>query len=293
MLNNAKKLRQLLLGKELIIAPGVYDAFSARIVSETGFPAVYMSGACVSHSLLGKPDIGLTTLTEMATAAKNIVLAAGETPVIADADNGYGGLLNVMRTVNEYECAGVACIQLEDQVSPKRCGHMEGKEVIAKDEMVAKIKAAIAAKNNPDTVIMARTDARAVTDFDDALDRAKAYAQAGADVIFVEAPQSVDEMRAVNQALKVLKVPLLVNMVEMGKTPLMSKEELEEIGYKIAIYPGTVMMAVSKSIAEVSSQLFQQGSSSTFLDQLITFKEFNERIHLQELRDLEKSFLNA
>ncbi|WP_312433333.1 isocitrate lyase/PEP mutase family protein [Lacrimispora sp.] len=288
MLNNAKKLRQLLLGKELILAPGVYDAFSARIVSETGFSAVYMSGACVAHSLLGKPDIGLTTLTEMTTAARNIVLAAGETPVIADADNGYGGLLNVMRTVNEYECAGVACIQLEDQVFPKRCGHMEGKEVIPKDEMIAKIKAAIAAKNNPDTVIMARTDARAVTGFDDALDRAKAYAQAGADVIFFEAPQSVDEMREINQALN---VPLLVNMVEMGKTPLMSKQELEEIGYKIAIYPGTVMMAVSKTIAQVSGQLLKQGTSSAFLDQLITFKEFNERIHLQELRDMEKSFL--
>jgi carboxyvinyl-carboxyphosphonate phosphorylmutase len=287
-LNNAKKLRQLLTGKELILAPGVYDAFSARIVSETGFPAVYMSGACVTHSMLGKPDIGLTTLTEMATAAKNIVLAAGETPVIADADNGYGGLLNVMRTVNEYECAGVACIQLEDQVFPKRCGHMEGKEVIAKDEMVAKIKAAIAAKNNPDTVIMARTDARAVTGFDDALDRAKAYVQAGADVIFFEAPQSVDEMRAINQALT---VPLLVNMVEMGKTPLMSKKELEEIGYKIVIYPGTVMMAVAKAITQVSGQLFDQGCSSAFLDQLITFKEFNERMHLQEIRDLEKFFL--
>lgn len=287
-MNNAKKLRQLLTGKDIILAPGVYDAFSARIVSETGFPAVYMSGACVAHSMLGKPDIGLTTLTEMATAAKNIVFAAGETPVIADADNGYGGLLNVMRTVNEYECAGVACIQLEDQVFPKRCGHMEGKEVIPKDEMVAKIKAAIAAKNNSDTVIMARTDARAVTGFDDALDRAKAYVQAGADVIFFEAPQSVDEMRAVNQALK---VPLLVNMVEMGKTPLMGKNELEEMGYKIAIYPGTVMMAASKAIAEVSDQLFQQGSSAGFLHQLITFKEFNERMHLHELRELEKSFL--
>lgn len=287
-MNNAKKLRQLLAGKEIILAPGVYDAFSARIVSETGFPAIYMSGACVTHSILGKPDIGLTTLTEMAAAAKNIVLAAGETPVIADADNGYGGLLNVMRTVNEYECAGVACIQLEDQVFPKRCGHMEGKQVIAKDEMVAKVKAAIAARNNPDTVIMARTDARAVNGFDDALDRAMAYAQAGADVIFFEAPQSVDEMRAINQALN---VPLLVNMVEMGKTPLMSKQELEEIGYKIAIYPGTVMMAVTKAITEVSKQLLEQGSSSSFLDQLITFNEFNERMHLQELRDLEKSFL--
>lgn len=225
MLNNARKLRQLLSGTDLIIAPGVYDAFSARIVAETGFPAVYMSGACVAHSMLGKPDIGLTTLTEMATAAKNIVLAAGETPVIADADNGYGGLLNVMRTVNEYECAGVACIQLEDQVFPKRCGHMEGKEVIPKDEMIAKIKAAIAARNNPDTVIMARTDARAGTGFDDALDRAKAYAQAGADVIFFEAPESVDEMRLINRAID---IPLLVNMVEMGKTSLMSKQELED-----------------------------------------------------------------
>lgn len=284
----AEKLRILLQSDDIIMAPGAYDAWSARIIAETGFPAVYMSGACVAHSILGKPDIGLTSITEMATAAKNIVASAGETPVIADADNGYGGILNVMRTVYEYERAGVACIQLEDQVFPKRCGHMEGKEVVPKAEMVAKVKAAISAKSCPETLIMARTDARAVNGFEDAMDRARAYADAGADIIFFEAPQSVEEMQAINNSLH---VPLLVNMVEKGKTPFLRAEELQKLGYKIAIYPGTVTMAITKTLFEICKQLKTDKTSAGFIDELITFHDFNKIAHLQEIRDLEKSFL--
>ncbi len=286
-MNAGKKLRTLLENNDIIVSPGAFDAFSARIIAEAGFPSVYLSGACVTHSLLGKPDIGLTGLTEMATAARNIVEAAGNTPVIADADTGYGGILNVMRTVCEYEHAGVACIQLEDQVFPKRCGHMEGKKVISKEDMVSKVKAAVSAKSNPDTLIMARTDARAVNGFDDALDRAKAYVDAGADIIFFEAPRSIEEMKAINDSLD---VPLLANMVEKGKTPLLSVDELAKIGYRIVIYPATVMMAAAKAMSEVCNRLKAERTSAGFLDRLTTFNDLNQMLHLQELRELEESF---
>nr|WP_300095649.1 isocitrate lyase/phosphoenolpyruvate mutase family protein [Sedimentibacter sp.] len=287
-MTTAKKLRELLAGNKIIVAPGAYDAWSAKLIAKSGFQAVYMTGYGVSASVLGKPDIGLITLTEMVTAAKNIVDAAGDTPVIADADNGYGGNLNVMRTVQEYERAGVAAIQLEDQVTPKRCGHMEGKEIVSKEEMVSKIKAAVAARKNPDLCIIARTDARAVNGFDDALERAMAYEKAGADIIFLEAPQSVDEMKKVSQSIK---SPLLANMVERGKTPLLKNDELESIGYKIAIYPVSTLYAATKAVLDILSSIKEDDTSSTSIDKMVDFPTFNNMISLQELRELEKSFL--
>lgn len=283
----AKKLRELLKGNETIMAPGAYDAWTARLIAESGFPAVYMTGYGVSASVLGKPDIGLITLTEMVEMARNIVAASGDTPVIADADNGYGGLMNVMRTVELYEQAGVAAIQLEDQVTPKRCGHMEGKEVISKDEMVAKIRAAVAARKDPDFCILARTDARAVLGFDEALDRALAYQEAGADIIFFEAPRTVEEMRTVG---KTLRVPLLANMVERGKTPLLTTQELFEIGYRVAIYPVSSLYIATKAVREFLGRLAMDKTSETSLDHMVDFPTFNRMIHLDEIRALEKSF---
>lgn len=284
----AKKLRELLNGSQTIMAPGAYDAWTARLIAESGFPAVYMTGYGVSASVLGKPDIGLLTLTEMADMARNIVDAAGDTPVIADADNGYGGLMNVMRTVSLYEQAGVAAIQLEDQVTPKRCGHMEGKEVIPKEEMVAKIKAAVAARKDPDVCILARTDARAVLGFDDALDRAQAYVEAGADIIFFEAPRSVEEMEIVGRTVK---VPLLANMVEKGKTPLLTTEELFQIGFRIAIYPVSTLYIATKAVNEFLAKLAKDRTSETSMAEMVDFPTFNKMIHLDEIRALEQSFI--
>ena len=281
-----KALRQMLNNKEKVMAPGAYDAWSAKLIENAGFPAVYMTGYGVSASVLGKPDIGLLTLSEMVTSVKNIV-ASVNIPVIADADNGYGGTLNVVRTTEEYEQVGVAAIQFEDQVIPKRCGHMEGKEVIPMEEMVAKIKAAVYARKDPDFVIIARTDARAVLGFDEALRRAKAYEAAGADVIFFEAPQSLDEMKIVAQEIK---VPLLANMVEKGKTPLTKATELNEIGYNIIIYPVSLLYNATKAIQDMLIQLKQDETTSNMLDKLVSFPEFNATIKLDELRDLEKSF---
>lgn len=283
----AKKLRELLNQPGIIRAPGAYDAWSAKLVEMAGFPAVYMTGYGVSASVLGKPDIGLLTMTEMVTQAKNMA-AAVEIPLIADGDNGYGGVLNVVRTVQEYERAGIAAIQLEDQVFPKRCGHMEGKQLIPKEEMVAKVRAAVYARQSNDFVIIARTDARAVNGFEDAIARAQAYADAGADVIFFEAPQSVEEMKNV---AKLIKKPLFANMVEKGKTPFLTASELEEIGYKIVIYPVSTLYAATKAIAGVLETLKNEGTTQNYLDRMVEFPEFNEMIGVKQHRDLEKTFL--
>jgi carboxyvinyl-carboxyphosphonate phosphorylmutase len=282
----AKKLRELLRRPGIIRAPGAYDAWSAKLAEMAGFPAVYLTGYGVSASLLGKPDIGLVTMTEIVSQAKNMA-AAVDVPLIADADNGYGGVLNVVRAVQEFERAGCAGIQLEDQVFPKRCGHMEGKVLILKDEMTAKIRAAIHARRNKDTVIIARTDARAVNGFDDAAARAQAYSDAGADVIFFEAPESVEEMKNI---ARLIKTPLLVNMVEKGKTPFLTGKELEALGYKIVIYPASTLYAATRALTDMLAALKRDDTTSTY-SSMVGFAEFNDLIGLQKFRDLEKSFL--
>jgi len=271
----------------LIMAPGAYDAWSARLIEKAGFGAVYMTGYGVSASVLGRPDIGLISMQEMAEMAKNINYAV-DLPVIADADNGYGGALNVVRTVQEYEGCGIAAIQLEDQVMPKRCGHMEGKQLVPQEEMEAKVRAAVYARRDPDTVIIARTDARAVNGFDDAVRRCIAYVEAGADVIFLEAPQSIDEVK---QAAQVIKAPLLANMVEHGKTPLLTKAELEQIGYKIAIYPTTALYAATKQIMDVMSILLQQETNAACMPYTVDFPTFYDMIGVPQARQLEQTFM--
>jgi len=282
-----KTLRILLEQPGIIRAPGAYDAWTAKLIELAGFPAAYMTGYGVSASLLGRPDIGLLSMSEMAAAAYNVATAV-DIPVIADADNGYGGTLNVVRTVQMYEKAGIGAIQLEDQVMPKRCGHMEGKQIIEKKEMVAKIKAAVHGRKLPDTVLIARTDARAVTDFNDAMERAIAYAEAGADVIFLEAPQSVEEMSIV---AKTINKPLLANMVEHGKTPFLTANELEKIGYKIVIYPVSTLYVATKAVNDLLSFMKKEDTTKGYQNSMVDFPQFNEMIGLQNMRDLEKSFL--
>ena len=281
-----KKLRELLKAPGIVRAPGAFDAWSARLVEMAGFPAVYMTGYGASASVLGKPDIGLMTMSEMARQAGNMASAV-DIPLIADGDTGYGGVLNVMRTVREFEKAGVAALQLEDQVFPKRCGHMEGKQLISKEEMAGKIRAAVYARKSEDFIIVARTDARAVTGLKDAIARALAYAEAGADVLFVEAPQTVEEMEEITG---VIKLPLIANMVEKGKTPFLPADELERIGYKIAIYPVSTLYAATRAMMESLRHLKEEGTTANCLDDLVGFEEFNNLVGVEKMHTLEKKF---
>lgn len=265
------RLRELLARPGIIIAPGAYDGLSARLVEHAGFDVVYMSGSGAANSLLGEPDLGLTSMTEMASQAARIC-AATTLPVVADADTGYGGPLNVRRTVQEYERAGVAGLHIEDQVFPKRCGHFEGKDVIPTDEMVGKIKAALAARTDPDLVIIARSDAVAVEGLDAALRRAHAYEDAGADMLFVEAPHSVDELRQIAASFR---VPLIANMVEGGSTPLVPDPELEAMGFKLVLHAGTLLRAAALAVEEALAHLREHGSVIDFQHRVISFQERN------------------
>ena len=253
------KLRERIAGGELIVAPGVFDGLSASLVGRIGFAAAYLTGAGVAASGFGLPDIGLVTQTEMAERARVLVRALGDVPLIADADTGYGAVLNVVRTVREYEAAGVAAIQLEDQAFPKKCGHLPDKELVSAEEFVLKLRAALDARADPDLMVIARTDARAPLGLDAAIDRANTYAEAGADVIFVEAPQSVEEVERIS---KEVDAPLLINLVPGGLTPLESSERLAELGFAIAIHPslplGQAAWAMLSGLAELAGKDPQQ-----------------------------------
>jgi len=238
------RLRELLVASAPLVAPGAYDALSARLVAQAGFDAVYMTGFGTTASLIGRPDVGLLSGAEMVDNARRIA-AAVDVPVIADADTGYGNALNVVRTVQLYEQAGVAGIQLEDQVMPKKCGHMSGKALIGVDEMVGKVRAAVAARRDPDLVLIARTDAVAVSGVDDALERARAYADAGADLLFVEAPTSEADVERVAKELAGV-APLVFNWAEGGRTPPLSLARMTELGFALVIYPiGTLLAATA------------------------------------------------
>ncbi len=277
-----RRLRELLAGEQLIVAPGVYDGISATLVGKLGFSAAYMTGAGVCASGFGLPDIGLLTLTEMAERAA-VLAGLLEVPLIADADTGYGSPINVIRTVREYEHAGVAAIQLEDQVFPKRCGHLAGKQVIPADEFARVLQAAIEARRDPDTVIIARTDARAPLGIEEAIRRAHRYAQLGADVIFVEAPRSVEE---IEQIAAQVDAPLLLNIVPGGLTPEIDHARLAELGYRIAIHPGVALAAVVPAAVQALSGLRERtpsldapASPEGFFDLfgLVTWDELGQR----------------
>jgi carboxyvinyl-carboxyphosphonate phosphorylmutase len=249
-MGQASRFRALLQEQKMIVAPGAYDCITARLIERAGFTAVYMTGAGTAASL-GYPDFGLVTMSEMVANAERIA-AAVELPVIADADTGYGNELNVFRTVREYERIGVAGIHIEDQVFPKKCGHLEGKEVIAPDEYVAKIRAACAARQDPEFLIIARTDARAGAGFDEAVARANTALAAGADMAFVEAPQTIDEVAAVP---RLVNGPCLLNVVRGGKTPDLDLREAESMGYKLAILPGLLIKSVVGVCESMLSEL--------------------------------------
>jgi 2,3-dimethylmalate lyase len=281
------RLRELLASGETILAPGAFDALSARLVEEAGFPAVYMTGFGTSAALLGRPDVGLLTMTEMADNAARIA-ACVDIPLIADADTGYGNPINVIRTVGAYEAAGAAGIHIEDQVAPKKCGHMDGKLVIPAGEMAQKVRAAVEARTDPDFVIIARTDARAVEGLDSALDRARQYRDAGADVLFVEAVTSEDEAAAVTRALP--GVPLLFNWAEGGKTPPVSLERLRELGYRIVIFPISTLLASAAAMRRILAEIASSGTPAAALPGLPAFGEFTDFIGLPEVRQAEQRY---
>lgn len=285
----AGRLRQLLADETAgpVLAPGAYDALSARLVEQAGFGAVYMTGFGTSASLLGRPDVGLLTQTEMVGNARRIVQAVG-VPVIADADTGYGNPLNVIRTVQEYEQAGVAAIHLEDQVAPKRCGHMSGKQVVPAQEMVEKVRAAVAARRNPEFVLIARTDARAVEGVEATLERARRYADAGADVIFFEAPQSEREVERVAEALA--DVPLLFNWAEGGRTPPVGLDQLRALGFRVVIFPITALLAATVAVRQALARVREAGTPAPILGELMGFDGFLDLIGTPEIRDIEQRF---
>jgi len=280
------RLRKLLSSNEILVAPGAHDPLVAKIIEKEGFEAVYMTGYGTSASILGQPDVGLLTQTEMAYRAANIVEAVN-IPVIADADTGYGNAINVQRTVRLYEKAGVACIQLEDQVAPKKCGHMLGREIISQEEMVGKIKAACDARVDEDLMIMARTDARTNYGIDAAIERGKAYEEAGADIIFVESPESVEEMKKITSSFR---VPVLANMLEHGRTPLLSAKELETLGYDLVIFCVASTYVIAKAVTKLMRELKRTGTTVGMLDDMIPFDEFNKLVGLNDIREKERKY---
>ena len=280
-------LRELFEAGEMVLAPGCYDALGARLIEEAGFRAAYMTGFGSAASRLGRPDIGLMSMPEMVDNARRIVSAI-DIPVIADADTGYGNSINVIRTVQEYEAAGVAAIHLEDQVMPKKCGHMDGKQVVPIPEMVSKVSAAVAARRSADFLIIARTDARAVYGLDVALERARAYREAGADALFVEAPQSESEIEAIAQAFP--DVPLLFNYAEGGKTPAVGYRFLQSLGFALVIFPLTLLLSATGAMRAALARVKSDGTPIELLPSLVGFEEFLDLVGIDEIRELEQRF---
>ncbi|MCL2391391.1 MAG: isocitrate lyase/PEP mutase family protein [Oscillospiraceae bacterium] len=281
-------LREMLNAPGIVIAPGVYDGISARTVELAGFKTAYMTGAGVSASVIGQADIGLTTMTEMVTTAKNIAQVLN-IPLICDADTGYGNPLNTIRTVHEYEMAGVAAIQLEDQRAPKRCGHLGGKVLVSADEFTQKVKAAATEKYFKETVIVARTDSRAVEGFDSAVERCKRYIDAGADLLFFEAPQSRDEIEQVGKLFG-HQIPLLSNQVYGGKTPSLTAEELQQLGYKIVIFPSTLGYAACIYLRQVADRLMELGTDAGVIEGGMNAMDMFNIMGIQQWNTLEQNY---
>ena len=282
-------LRELLQSGNQIIVPGVYDALSSHIASQCGFSALYMSGFAVAGSLLAKPDIGLVTASEMTERARQVVGAANGIPVIADGDNGYGGEYNVARLVQAYEAAGVQCIQLEDQVNPKRCGHMENKQVVPLEEAVSKIEMAVQSRATDSFLVMARTDARATHDLAEAIRRGKAFVEAGADILFIEAPRTVEELEQVK--LNFPSIPLVANMVEEGKTPELTPAQLAGLGYQIVLRPVSALLSVTMSL-QTSYQALHETGQLNSTQQRFSFDEFNQLVGLDKFGELSDTQTN-
>lgn len=273
------KFRQLLQEPGIITAPGAYDCLSAKLIERAGFPAVYMTGAGMSVSRIGYPDLGLATMTEMLEQAAYIADAV-DVPVIADADTGYGGVLNVRRTVRQYERTGVAAIHLEDQQFPKRCGHLDDKRVIPVEDMIQKIRAAVDSRTDDDLTIIVRTDSLAVTGWDDSMRRCDQYVKAGADVLFVEALRSMDDIERIANNLE---VPLLYNYVETGKSPLLTVEELEQAGYKLVIFPASTILSAMRAVTNVLAELKEKGTTIHLSDNMDSLYDCFDTVGLSNM----------
>lgn len=282
------RLGELLAAGEPLVAPGAYDALSARLVEQAGFGAVYMTGFGTTASLIGRPDVGLLSGAEMIDNAARIVSAV-DVPVIADADTGYGNALNVVRTVRAYEQAGVAAIHLEDQVMPKKCGHLSGKAVIGRAEMIGKIRAAAAARRDPEFRLIARTDAAGVHGLDDAVDRAKAYAAAGADLLFVEAPTNEADIARVAEQLREV-APLVFNWAEGGRTPPLPLTRIAELGFSLVLFPIGTLLAAAAGIRSLLDVLRADGTPAAALVSLPGFEEFTDLVGMPEVRELQQRF---
>ncbi|MEY4017594.1 MAG: 2,3-dimethylmalate lyase [Pseudomonadota bacterium] len=281
-----EKLKKRLLEPGLVLAPGVFDMVSLRLADTFGFDALYMTGFGTVASHLGLPDAGLATYSDM-LGRVSVMAAMAKTPLIADADTGYGGLINLRHTVRGYEAAGAAAIQLEDQEFPKKCGHTLGRRVIPMEDMVQKIQVAVEARQDPNFLIIARTDARTSLGLDEAIRRAQSYALAGADILFVESPESEDEMRQIGQSLK---TPLVANMVEKGRTPVLSRDALEALGYKLAIFPVTALLASVHAMQNVYKQFQTQGSSADGQVPLFDFTDLTQLMGFEDIWEFEKRF---
>ena len=273
---------------ETLLAPGIYDALSGLIAEQSGAKAAYLSGASIAYTRFGRSDIGLVSVSEvhdtLAAVTDRIKI-----PIIVDADTGFGNALNVQRTIRSFERSGAAAIQIEDQSFPKRCGHLDGKVLIKKDEMVGKVKAAVDSRKTSDTLIIARTDARAVEGLQEAIDRAHAYHEAGADVLFIEAPRSVDELKLIRKSFD-LNIPLLANMVEGGKTPVKTANDLKSLGFNIVIFPGGAVRAATFQLQEYYAGLLKNGSNSEFSKKMHNFDSLNSVIGTPELLKIGKKY---
>ena len=277
-----------IISRDILLAPGIYDALSGLIAEQAGARAVYLSGASIAYTRFGRSDVGLVSASEVYDTLAAVTDRI-QIPVIVDADTGFGNALNVQRTIRNFERAGAAAIQIEDQSFPKRCGHLDGKNLISKDEMVGKIKAAIDARKETNTLIIARTDARGVEGLSEAIDRAKAYQEAGADILFIEAPHSIDEMKLIRKSFGE-DIPLLANMVEGGKTPIKTANDLKSLGFNIVIFPGGAVRAATFQLQQYYAGLIENGSTLEFSDSMHNFDSLNSVIGTPELLKLGKKY---
>lgn len=285
-MDKGELIRRTLKENGQLIMPGVYDALSAKIAARSGFEVIFITGYSVAATLLGEPDFGILTQTEMLSAARR-VCAVTDVPVIVDADTGYGNAINVIRTVEELLRIGAAGMFLEDQVWPKRCGHMKGKQVIPLEEQLKKLSAAIEARKNRDFFIVARTDARQALGLSDAIDRGIAFKQAGADAVFIEAPETKNEMMEISRNIP---GPLVANMLERGVTPLMGPKELRELGFDLVVWPLAPLYCAAKSLEDVYTTLRREGTTQKILNRLMPFDDFNRIVGLEEKYELDRKY---
>lgn len=283
------RLKQLILDKKILIMPGAYDVLSAKIIEKAGFQAIQCTGYGIAASVLGKPDVGILSMTEMLNQTRNICTAVN-IPVMADGDTGFGNVINTYHTVQAFEAAGAAGINLEDQVFPKRCGHMDGKEVVSLDEMIMKIRAASDARQDGDFVINARTDAIAVYGIEEAIRRGNAYAEAGADLIFVEAPPNIEDIKYI---IRSIKAPVSINMTDGGKTPSATIQQLQEWGAARVSIPVTAVFAAARAVENAMKIILEEGVSPTVNhpEMVYTFKEFTDLVGLEDIKEMEKKYL--